>query len=174
MLPKRVVRSFLKPHAAQFAYHLAIPIAAGATIQSTRPSQTGSRGDLAQMVERSLSMREALGSMPRFSSFCLSLTSNVTYCVDGVFLNSMNIIAARSAIKHNCIGARVCVHIVCPCSMQTAILDNDIEIPTRETLRRHCVREVKELDLTSNGLCPHGFEPHRCRFLLRCPLLFLT
>ena len=26
-------------------------------------------GDLAQMVERSLSMREALGSMPRFSSF---------------------------------------------------------------------------------------------------------
>ena len=27
------------------------------------------RGDLAQMVERSLSMREALGSMPRFSSF---------------------------------------------------------------------------------------------------------
>ena len=28
------------------------------------------RGDLAQMVERSLSMREALGSMPRFSNFC--------------------------------------------------------------------------------------------------------
>ena len=28
-----------------------------------------SRGDLAQMVERSLSMREALGSMPRFSTF---------------------------------------------------------------------------------------------------------
>ena len=27
-----------------------------------------SYGDLAQMVERSLSMREALGSMPRFSS----------------------------------------------------------------------------------------------------------
>ena len=27
-----------------------------------------SRGDLAQMVERSLSMREALGSMPRFST----------------------------------------------------------------------------------------------------------
>ena len=26
-------------------------------------------GDLAQMVERSLSMREALGSMPRFSTF---------------------------------------------------------------------------------------------------------
>ena len=26
-------------------------------------------GDLAQMVERSLSMREALGSMPRFSIF---------------------------------------------------------------------------------------------------------
>ena len=29
-------------------------------------------GDLAQMVERSLSMREALGSMPRFSSNFLS------------------------------------------------------------------------------------------------------
>ena len=28
-----------------------------------------SSGDLAQMVERSLSMREALGSMPRFSIF---------------------------------------------------------------------------------------------------------
>jgi hypothetical protein len=28
-------------------------------------------GDLAQMVERSLSMREALGSMPRFSSYFL-------------------------------------------------------------------------------------------------------
>ena len=28
-------------------------------------------GDLAQMVERSLSMREALGSMPRFSIFFL-------------------------------------------------------------------------------------------------------
>ena len=26
-------------------------------------------GDVAQMVERSLSMREALGSMPRFSTF---------------------------------------------------------------------------------------------------------
>jgi hypothetical protein len=30
-------------------------------------------GDLAQMVERSLSMREALGSMPRFS-ICVSIS----------------------------------------------------------------------------------------------------
>ena len=28
----------------------------------------------------------------------------------------------------------------------------------------HCVRVVKELDLNSNGLCPHRFEPCRCRF----------
>ena len=34
-----------------------------------------SDGDLAQMVERSLSMREALGSMPRFSNF-----SDVRHC----------------------------------------------------------------------------------------------
>ena len=27
---------------------------------------------------------------------------------------------------------------------------------------RQCVREVKELDLKSNGLCPRGFEPRRC------------
>ena len=36
---------------------------------SSAPSQTG--GDLAQMVERSLSMREVLGSMPRFSKAIL-------------------------------------------------------------------------------------------------------
>ena len=36
------------------------------------------RGDLAQMVERSLSMREALGSMPRFSKrFTLSLVGRI-------------------------------------------------------------------------------------------------
>jgi hypothetical protein len=34
-----------------------------------------------------------------------------------------------------------------------------------------CVREVKELDLKSNGLCPHGFEPRRCRFLVHQALL---
>ena len=28
----------------------------------------------------------------------------------------------------------------------------------------HHVREVKELDLNSNGLCPHRFEPCWCRF----------
>ena len=33
----------------------------------------GVDGDLAQMVERSLSMREALGSMPRFSTFIFFL-----------------------------------------------------------------------------------------------------
>ena len=32
--------------------------------------------------------------------------------------------------------------------------------------QRQCVREVKELDLKSNGLCPRGFEPRRCRFFL--------
>ena len=32
---------------------------------------------------------------------------------------------------------------------------------------RQCVREVKELDLKSNGLCPHGFEPRRCRLVCR-------
>ena len=31
------------------------------------------QGDVAQMVERSLSMREALGSMPSFSTFCSCL-----------------------------------------------------------------------------------------------------
>ena len=36
-------------------------------------------GDLAQMVERSLSMREALGSMPRFSRFCVLLDPTVNY-----------------------------------------------------------------------------------------------
>ena len=30
----------------------------------------------------------------------------------------------------------------------------------------HCVRVVKESDLNSDGLCPHRFEPCRCRFLL--------
>ena len=38
------------------------------------------------------------------------------------------------------------------------------EMQASQIPRRHCVREVKELDLKSNGLCPHGFEPHRCRF----------
>ena len=38
---------------------------------SRAPPRTDVRGDLAQMVERSLSMREALGSMPRFSIFGL-------------------------------------------------------------------------------------------------------
>ena len=41
---------------------------------------------------------------------------------------------------------------------------------------RQCVREVKELDLKSKGLCPHGFEPHRCRFsqqLAQCEMVFL-
>ena len=38
------------------------------------------RGDLAQMVERSLSMREALGSMPRFSSYFF-LVSCSHYCM---------------------------------------------------------------------------------------------
>ena len=33
----------------------------------------------------------------------------------------------------------------------------------------HCVRVVKESDLNSDGLCPHRFEPCRCRFCLRCP-----
>ena len=28
----------------------------------------------------------------------------------------------------------------------------------------HCVRVVKESDLNSDGLCPHRFEPCRCRF----------
>ena len=37
-------------------------------------------GDLAQMVERSLSMREALGSMPRFSTFSLALESEKVPC----------------------------------------------------------------------------------------------
>ena len=39
-----------------------------------------SDGDLAQMVERSLSMREALGSMPRFSTFSLALESEKVPC----------------------------------------------------------------------------------------------
>ena len=30
----------------------------------------------------------------------------------------------------------------------------------------HCVRVVKESDLNSDGLCPHRFEPCRCRFVL--------
>ena len=34
----------------------------------------------------------------------------------------------------------------------------------RAISRWHCVRVVKELDLNSNGLCPHRFEPCRCRF----------
>ena len=37
-------------------------------------------GDVAQMVERSLSMREALGSMPRFSTFLWRyIMSRLTY-----------------------------------------------------------------------------------------------
>jgi hypothetical protein len=52
----------------------AFPIPAN---QKARPincsSRPEARGDLAQMVERSLSMREALGSMPRFSIFCAVL-----------------------------------------------------------------------------------------------------
>ena len=36
-----------------------------------------STGDLAQMVERSLSMREALGSMPRFSIFPVAISSPI-------------------------------------------------------------------------------------------------
>ena len=35
-------------------------------------------GELAQMVERSLSMREALGSMPRFSNFNFAVVSCFT------------------------------------------------------------------------------------------------
>ena len=40
------------------------------------PAEAGKdRGDLAQMVERSLSMREALGSIPWFSTFMLTWTA---------------------------------------------------------------------------------------------------
>ena len=43
-------------------------------IYAVRDVQIYCNGDLAQMVERSLSMREALGSMPRFSIlFCSSV-----------------------------------------------------------------------------------------------------
>ena len=49
-------------------------IIAVSTCTFLEDNQTGligisASGDLAQMVERSLSMREALGSMPRFSTF---------------------------------------------------------------------------------------------------------
>ena len=36
--------------------------------------------------------------------------------------------------------------------------------PIANSLRWHYVRVVKELDLNSNGLCPHRFEPCWCRF----------
>ena len=36
-----------------------------------------------------------------------------------------------------------------------------------QNIARQCVREVKELDLKSNGLCPRGFEPRRCRFSIQ-------
>ena len=39
-----------------------------------------SSGDLAQMVERSLSMREALGSMPRFSTFFVQEVFQLEEC----------------------------------------------------------------------------------------------
>jgi hypothetical protein len=39
-----------------------------------------SEGDLAQMVERSLSMREALGSMPRFSTGCSVVAAGCEIC----------------------------------------------------------------------------------------------
>ena len=32
----------------------------------------------------------------------------------------------------------------------------------------HCVRVVKESDLNSDGLCPHRFEPCRCRTFFIC------
>ena len=41
-------------------------------------------------------------------------------------------------------------------------------------LARQCVREVKELDLKSNGLCPHGFEPRRCRMVFSARRLTLA
>jgi hypothetical protein len=43
------------------------------------------KGDVAQMVERSLSMREALGSTPSFST---------------TFLNLKNIYVIRSGVRH--------------------------------------------------------------------------
>ena len=36
----------------------------------------------------------------------------------------------------------------------------------------HCVRVVKESDLNSDGLCPHRFEPCRCRFSQSCLTAF--
>ena len=41
---------------------------------------------------------------------------------------------------------------------------NRCHIHTKVSVEWHCVRVVKELDLNSNGLCPHRFEPCRCRF----------
>ena len=66
-------------------------------------------GDLAQMVERSLSMREALGSMPRFSSFVfvrvflgISASPEITFttvCSYSSVGQSVRLITVRSAVQ---------------------------------------------------------------------------
>ena len=68
----------------------------------------------------------------------------------------------RAAVNRKVTGSIPVGSVLDPCPRYFLIFE--FYCPHREPpIERHCVRVVKESDLNSDGLCPHRFEPCRCR-----------